>query len=302
MSTQDSMVNANAGAARASGREAAERCAEQQEAARERAANNPGGGGIVLIDNHDSFVYNLVDALAHTAAAESEAAGSAVSSSGAASAEGATDAPLQYRVFRNSATPLEVLSLNPDLIVLSPGPGHPTQAGRMMDLIDVALGRVPMLGICLGFQALMDHLGGTVAPCGPVHGSTDHMRLSDAGVDHPVFAGLTVDAGPERGAAEHRGRLVPVARYHSLGATKVPEGLVSLGTCPAADAEGGEVVMAAETDEKFFRTQVLGTPDKPWEGAVAHAMGLQFHPESVLSPSGPIILQRALRYLKEARV
>lgn len=307
MSTQDSMVNAStldasAGAAQASGREAAERLAEQQEAARERAANNPGGGGIVLIDNHDSFVYNLVDALAHTAAAESEAAGSAGSGSGAASAEGANDAPLQYRVFRNSATPLEVLSLNPDLIVLSPGPGHPTQAGRMMDLIDVALGRVPMLGICLGFQALMDHLGGTVAPCGPVHGSTDHMRLSDAGVDHPVFAGLTVDAGPERGAAEHRGRLVPVARYHSLGATKVPEGLVSLGTCPAADAEGGEVVMAAETDEKFLRTQVLGTPDKPWEGAVAHAMGLQFHPESVLSPSGPIILQRALRYLKEARV
>lgn len=305
MSTQDSMVNTTAGAAQASGRQAAERLAEQQEAARERAANNPGGGGIVLIDNHDSFVYNLVDALAHTAAAESEAAGSAGSSSGtegAVGAEGTNDAPLQYRVFRNSATPLEVLSLNPDLIVLSPGPGHPTQAGRMMDLIDVALGRVPMLGICLGFQALMDHLGGTVAPCGPVHGSTDHMRLSDAGVDHPVFAGLTVDAGPERGAAEHRGRLVPVARYHSLGATKVPEGLVSLGTCPAADAEGGEVVMAAETDEKFLRTQVLGTPDKPWEGAVAHAMGLQFHPESVLSPTGPIILQRALRYLKEAQV
>lgn len=304
MSTQDSMVNANAGAVQASGRQSAESFAEQQEAARERAANNPGGGGIVLIDNHDSFVYNLVDALAHTAAAESAAAGSAGSGSSAEGkgAEGANDAPLQYRVFRNSATPLEVLSLNPDLIVLSPGPGHPTQAGRMMDLIDVALGRVPMLGICLGFQALMDHLGGTVAPCGPVHGSTDHMRLSDAGVDHPVFAGLTVDAGPERGAAEHRGRLVPVARYHSLGATKVPEGLVSLGTCPAADAEGGEVVMAAETDEKFLRTQVLGTPDKHWEGAVAHAMGLQFHPESVLSPSGPIILQRALRYLKEARV
>ncbi|KAA8720433.1 hypothetical protein F4V56_07695 [Corynebacterium spheniscorum] len=296
------MLDASAGAALTNGHEAPERLTEQQVAARERAANNPGGGGIVLIDNHDSFVYNLVDALAHTAAAESQVSGSAGSSSGAASAEGATDAPLQYRVFRNSATPLEVLSLNPDLIVLSPGPGHPTQAGRMMELIEIALGRVPMLGICLGFQALIDHLGGTVAPCGPVHGSTDHMRLSDAGVDHPVFAGLTVDAGPERGAAEHRGRLVPVARYHSLGATKVPEGLVNLGTCPASDAEGGEVVMAAETDEKFLRTQVLGTPDKPWEGAVAHAMGLQFHPESVLSPSGPIILQRALRYLKEARV
>lgn len=301
MSTQDSMVDAGAGAAQTSRRQSAEQDARQLEEARERAAQNPGGGGIVLIDNHDSFVYNLVDALAHTAAAESGSAGQG-SGSDASGAQSASGAALEYRVFRNSATPLEVLSLNPDLIVLSPGPGHPSQAGRMMELINVALGRVPMLGICLGFQALMHHLGGTVAPCGPVHGSTDHMRLSDTGVDHPVFAGLTVDAGPERGAAEHRGRLVPVARYHSLGATEVPNGLISLGTCPAADAEGGEVVMAAETDEKFLRTQVLGTPDTPWDGAVAHAMGLQFHPESVLSPSGPIILQRALRYLKEARV
>lgn len=302
MSTQDSNTKSSAGAAQATGHQSAEPHARQQEEARKLAANNPGGGGIVLIDNHDSFVYNLVDALAHTAAAE-DAAGVAASA-GAAGAAGAAveSAPLQYRVFRNSATPLEVLSLNPDLIVLSPGPGHPANAGYMMDLIEVALGRVPMLGICLGFQALMHHLGGTVAPCGPVHGSTDHMRLSDAGVEHPVFAGLTVDAGPERGPAEHRGRLVPVARYHSLGATKVPEGLVSLGTCPAADAEGGEVVMAAETDEKFLREHVLGTADKPWDGAVAHAVGLQFHPESVLSPTGPIILQRALRYLKEARV
>lgn len=315
MSTQDSNTKISAGAAHATGHQSAEHHARQQEEARKLAAKNPGGGGIVLIDNHDSFVYNLVDALAHTAAAE-DAAGVAAGAAGAGSAGAAAgaagvaagagvaveSAPLQYRVFRNSATPLEVLSLNPDLIVLSPGPGHPANAGYMMDLIEVALGRVPMLGICLGFQALMHHLGGTVAPCGPVHGSTDHMRLSDAGVDHPVFAGLTVDAGPERGPAEHRGRLVPVARYHSLGATKVPEGLVSLGTCPAADAEGGEVVMAAETDEKFLREHVLGTPDKPWDGAVAHAMGLQFHPESVLSPTGPIILQRALRYLKEARV
>lgn len=299
MSKQDSNTKSSAGAAQATGHQSAEPHARQQEEARRLAANNPGGGGIVLIDNHDSFVYNLVDALAHTAAAEDGAPGAGVAARAGVAVE---SAPLQYRVFRNSATPLEVLSLNPDLIVLSPGPGHPANAGYMMDLIEVALGRVPMLGICLGFQALMHHLGGTVAPCGPVHGSTDHMRLSDAGVDHPVFAGLTVDAGPERGPAEHRGRLVPVARYHSLGATKVPEGLVSLGTCPAADAEGGEVVMAAETDEKFLREHVLGTADKPWDGAVAHAMGLQFHPESVLSPTGPIILQRALRYLKEARV
>lgn len=202
---------------------------------------------IVLIDNHDSFVYNLVDAFA--------AAG------------------YDCTVFRNNIPTEQVLAAEPDLICLSPGPGHPREAGEMMALIDAALGRTPILGICLGFQALIEHFGGTVEPCGPVHGSSEQMRLSDAGVGHPVFHGLTVDGGPEQ--PETAGRRVPVARYHSLGCTTPPAGLVSLATI---DAEIGEVVMAAETSDGM-------------------ALGLQFHPESVLSPTGPIILTRSVEEL-----
>lgn len=202
---------------------------------------------IVLIDNHDSFVYNLVDAFA--------AAG--------------------YRctVFRNNIPVEQVLAAEPDLICLSPGPGHPRQAGEMMALIEAALGRTPILGICLGFQALIEHFGGTVEPCGPVHGLSEQMSLSDAGMGHPVFHGLTVDGGPEQAGVV--GRRVPVARYHSLGCTTLPAELISLATI---SAEIGEVVMAAETRDGM-------------------ALGLQFHPESVLSPTGPIILSRSVEEL-----
>lgn len=202
---------------------------------------------IVLIDNHDSFVYNLVDAFAV--------------------------AGYRCTVFRNTVDVDTVLAAEPDLICLSPGPGYPADAGTMMELIGRVLGKIPLLGICLGYQALIEHHGGRVEPCGPVHGSTDNMRLSDAGVAHPVFRGLATDVEPDH--PEIPGRLVPIGRYHSLGCTEAPAGIVSLGTCRS---EIGEVIMAAET--------VDGT-----------AIGLQFHPESVLSPSGPIILSRCVEQL-----
>ncbi len=202
---------------------------------------------IVLIDNQDSFVYNLVDAFAV--------------------------AGYRCTVFRNTVSVADVLAAEPDLICLSPGPGHPREAGNLMAILDAALGEVPVLGICLGFQALLEHFGGTVEPCGPVHGVSDLMRLTDAGVASPLFAGLTVDGGPD--APDTVGRLVPVARYHSLGSVAVPAGLESLATCGSTI---GEVVMAAQTRQ----------------GA---ALGLQFHPESVLSPSGPIIIERCVSRL-----
>ena len=202
---------------------------------------------IVLIDNQDSFVYNLVDAFAV--------------------------AGFRCTVYRNSVPVDTVLDSAPDLICLSPGPGHPRDAGTMMELIERTLGRIPILGICLGFQALLDHHGGMVEPCGPVHGTSDLMILTDEGIDNPVFRGLTVDAGPDLPGGT--GRKVPIARYHSLGCTTTPEGMVSLATC---DSEIGEVTMAALTTD--------GT-----------ALGLQFHPESVLSPSGPHILTRSVETL-----
>ncbi|MHA2790187.1 glutamine amidotransferase-related protein [Corynebacterium sp. S7] len=198
---------------------------------------------IVLLDNQDSFVYNLVDAL-HG---------------------------YDYTVFRNTVPVDQILAEDPALIILSPGPGYPAQAGVMMDLIPAAFERgIPILGICLGFQALIEYFGGTVEPCGPVHGTSEPMMLSDEGVAHPVFEGLAVDAAPE--FPEHVGRVVPVARYHSLGTTTVPEGMVALST---TDSTIGPIVMAAESADKM-------------------AIGLQFHPESILTPKGPVILNRCV--------
>ncbi|AFM08365.1 anthranilate synthase component II [Corynebacterium pseudotuberculosis] len=202
---------------------------------------------VVLLDNHDSFVYNLLDAFAV--------------------------AGYRCTVFRNSVGIKEILAAKPDIICLSPGPGHPRDAGCMMELIDQTLGHIPILGICLGFQALLEHFGGDVRACGPVHGITDLMKLNKQGLQSPIFHGLTVDGFPGSQEGEH----VPVARYHSLGCTEAPKELTVLGTCPSLV---GPVAMAAE--------------------ARAHAaVGLQFHPESILSPSGPIILQRCIAHLSQ---
>ncbi|AKK12168.1 glutamine amidotransferase-related protein [Corynebacterium uterequi] len=206
---------------------------------------------IVLIDNRDSFVYNLVDAA------------------------GATGHELI--VYRNTVDVPTVLAAAPDLIILSPGPSHPRDAGTMMELVDAALGRIPILGICLGFQALLDHFGGAVVPCGPEHGTSVPMRLTDAGTRHPVFAGLAVDSDPTDPSTP--GRAVPVARYHSLGCNETPEGLVALATTPTLI---GDVVMAAHTPDNM-------------------ALGLQFHPESILTPAGPTMLLRCIDGLLHAQ-
>lgn len=200
---------------------------------------------VVLIDNHDSFVYNLVDALAG----------------------------YNTTIFRNTVPVEEVLAAQPDIIILSPGPGHPRDAGSMMQLIDASLGRIPILGICLGFQALLEHCGGTVKACGPVHGSSVPMTLTDAGAKHPLFQGLTTDSEPDN--PNYVGRLVPVARYHSLGCANIPAQMRSLAE---TETNIGPVTMAAETLDGM-------------------ALGLQFHPESVLTPTGPIVIERCIKQL-----
>lgn len=200
---------------------------------------------VVLIDNHDSFVYNLVDALAG----------------------------YKTTIFRNTVSVEEILAAQPDIICLSPGPGHPRDAGCMMELIDHVLGKIPLFGICLGFQALLDHHGGTVKPCGPVHGKSVAMTLTEEGAQHPIFTGLNVDSEPDN--PNYVGTQVPVARYHSLGCTQIPAGMRALAT---TETQIGDVVMAAETDDGM-------------------AFGLQFHPESVLSPKGPIMLERCIENL-----
>ncbi len=194
---------------------------------------------IVLLDNQDSFVYNLVDALAG----------------------------YDTVVYRNTVSADTVLDGGPELIVLSPGPGYPADAGCMMEVIARAQGRIPILGICLGYQALIEHFGGRVEPCGPEHGTSVPMRLTGP---HPLFDGLTVGGTPGQPGLD-----VPVARYHSLGAVAAPEGIVPLAW---TDTELGEVIMAAETADGM-------------------SVGFQFHPESILTPSGPQLLERCVEQL-----
>ncbi|QYH19019.1 gamma-glutamyl-gamma-aminobutyrate hydrolase family protein [Corynebacterium aquatimens] len=215
---------------------------------------------IVLLDNQDSFVYNLVDALHGFRAAESVAPVEPASAAGHES----------MVVYRNTVDADTVFAANPDLIVLSPGPGYPAEAGCMMEVIQRAQGRIPLLGICLGYQALIEHFGGRVMPCGPVHGAPISMQLTDAGVESPLFAGLT-----EGGVPGEPGRDVPVARYHSLGATEVPAGMEALAW---TDTQIGDVIMAAQSTDGM-------------------SIGLQFHPESILTPAGPLILNRCVDQL-----
>lgn len=212
---------------------------------------------ITLIDNQDSFVYNLVDAFAF--------------------------AGYPCTVFRNTVPVQHVLFSRPDLIVLSPGPGHPRQAGITMPLLDAAIrARIPVLGVCLGFQAMLEHYGVAVEACGPVHGHTDHMRLTEAGIRSRLFHGLAITGTVNAPAADDptaAGNLVPVARYHSLGAIEAPPPLEALAWC---GSDIGDIVMAARSRDGLL-------------------IGLQFHPESVLSPTGPIILERCVTQLLEGR-
>ncbi|WP_103061479.1 anthranilate synthase component II [Actinomyces qiguomingii] len=203
---------------------------------------------VVLLDNRDSFVYNLVDQFASLGAS--------------------------IKVYRNTApvsTVLRALRAEPDtarcpgrgerpVLCLSPGPGHPRTSGSLMELIDAAIAHaVPTLGICLGFQAIVEACGGTVDRVGPVHGRSVRVEVTGAGRTDPAFESL-----PD-------GRL-DVARYHSLGTRALPAALTPLAVTGAEDPVGPGVVMAAR-----HRTRPV--------------VGLQFHPESVLTPQGPAILQ-----------
>jgi anthranilate synthase/aminodeoxychorismate synthase-like glutamine amidotransferase len=183
---------------------------------------------ILLIDNLDSFTFNLVEAF--------ERLGSKVTT------------------LRNSISPhdaFELAAAQNALIVLSPGPGRPESAGCCLELIRLAKGKLALLGICLGHQAIIVEAGGAVSQAQrPVHGKAtaiDHDRSGP-------FAGLPT---PLR-----------VGRYHSLGAADPPKRFQV-----HAWAEG---LAMAISDPK------------------AKQSGLQFHPESLLTPLGDGILANIL--------
>ncbi|MEC8225690.1 MAG: gamma-glutamyl-gamma-aminobutyrate hydrolase family protein, partial [Pseudomonadota bacterium] len=142
----------------------------------------------------------------------------------------------------------------PVLLVLSPGPGAPSDAGCLMELIELCKGRFPMLGICLGQQALTQSYGGVIGHAGEtVHGKSSIISLTE----HPVFAGM--------------GDKMPVARYHSLMATKVPDDV--------------EVIACYENIPMAIYHQQ------------DNALGYQFHPESILTPNGALLLQQSIEFL-----
>ncbi|GLS84144.1 aminodeoxychorismate/anthranilate synthase component II [Paraferrimonas haliotis] len=188
---------------------------------------------LYLLDNFDSFTYNLVDQFRSLG--------------------------FEVVIYRNSVDP-DVLAdkilaeSQPVPLVLSPGPGAPHEAGCMMALIERLAGKVPMLGICLGHQALVEHYGGTVDRAQQLmHGKASPTQHSGEG----IFSGL---ANP-----------LPVARYHSLVATHVPD-------CLTVSAVTDGMAMAIEHK------------DDP-------VVGFQFHPESIMTTKGSQLLIQTINQL-----
>ena len=185
---------------------------------------------LLLIDNYDSFTYNLVQAFLVLGA--------------------------DVRVYRNDAIDVsQATALAPTHLCISPGPGTPDDAGVSMDMIRAFAGRIPVLGVCLGHQSIVEVFGGKVVRAGRLmHGKTSMIQHDGLG----VFAGLPqpCEAG----------------RYHSLIA--------------APDSLPATLTVTAWTEAK----EIMGVRH------VGLAVeGVQFHPESILTPLGPRLLGNFLK-------
>lgn len=185
---------------------------------------------VLLIDNYDSFSYNLVQLIG-------------------------TLEP-DIRVIRNDEmSVLEIQALAPTHIILSPGPGRPDQAGVCEEVVRQLGSDIPILGVCLGHQAICEAYGAVISYAKQLmHGKMSVIQLQDS----PLFEGLG-------GTAE-------VARYHSLVA--VPE---TMPDCLriTATTETGEVMAVQHVKNPVY--------------------GLQFHPESIMTPDGKTMLKRFLQ-------
>jgi len=185
---------------------------------------------LLLVDNYDSFTYNLVQAFMVLGA--------------------------EVMVHRNDVITVEqALALAPTHLCISPGPGTPQDAGVSMKMIEAFAGRLPVFGVCLGHQSLVEVFGGKVVRAPRLmHGKTSPVHHDGKG----VFTGLS--------------NPMQVGRYHSLIALRE--------SLPA------ELVVTAWTDEG----EIMGVRhrDLPVEG-------VQFHPESVLTPEGPALMANFLR-------
>jgi para-aminobenzoate synthetase component 2 len=184
---------------------------------------------ILLIDNYDSFTYNLYQALCTLGA--------------------------KVRVFRNDALTLkEIAALNPKKIVLSPGPGRPEESGICLGVLREFAQKIPILGVCLGHQALAQAFGGKVVRAPKMmHGKTSAIRHDGKGVYRDLKNPFTA------------------TRYHSL--------IVERRSLPSTF-----VVTAVSEDNT-----IMGIRHRRWP-----AEGVQFHPESIMTKEGPKLLKNFL--------
>lgn len=186
---------------------------------------------ILLIDNYDSFSYNLV-----------QLAGSINP---------------DIKVIRNDEKTIEEIEeMNPDQIILSPGPGYPKDAGICEEIVLKLQGKFPILGVCLGHQAICEVYGGKISHAKELmHGKKSRIKIDS---NSPIFEGMEEE--------------MDAARYHSLAAEaeSLPKDLKVI-----AVSRDGEVM--AVQHEKY------------------PIYGLQFHPESILTPDGRKILENFLK-------
>ncbi len=192
---------------------------------------------ILLIDNYDSFSYNLVQMFG--------------------------ELNPDIRVIRNDEmTTEEIRELSPSHIILSPGPGYPKDAGVCEDVVKKLSGTIPILGVCLGHQGICEVFGAEITHARKLmHGKQSLLAID---VSDPIFHGLP--------------KQILAARYHSLIAAKdsLPPYLTVIGT-----DDMGEIMAVKHKEYPLY--------------------GLQFHPESILTPDGMTILKNFLSiHIKEA--
>ena len=186
---------------------------------------------LLLIDNYDSFTYNLVQAFLVLGA--------------------------DVRVYRNDAITIDdARALQPTHLCISPGPGTPQRAGVSMAMVRAFAGQIPVFGVCLGHQSIVEVFGGKVVRAGRLmHGKTSLIDHDERGVFEDVPAGCEV------------------GRYHSLIAEP--------------DSMPAELEVSARTAEG----EIMGVRHRQFA-----VEGVQFHPESVLTPDGPAMMRNFLRF------
>ncbi len=191
---------------------------------------------IILIDNYDSFTYNLVQMMGSQGA--------------------------DIKVFRNDEIGLDdIEGMKPDAVVVSPGPCTPREAGISVDLIKRFSGRLPILGVCLGHQCIGAAFGATIGNADRImHGKTSLIKHDDL----PIYRGMKSP--------------FVAGRYHSLAIVQdsMPDELVVNAT-----SEDGEIMGIHHVEHQTY--------------------GVQFHPESVLTPGGKRFLRNFLQIVEELR-